>query len=201
METEASVASSSRPRSIILVLLGVVAAALLVMRFTGSTAPDPAASNQPRAPQQQPQAGEGPVDPSTLDVRLESLDGERPAPGESERNPFRFQPKAPPPEPPRPRTESKPRPEVEMPTGPAPPPPPPPITVKFLGTMDLPNGTVVAVLTDCSVGHRTTHAREGQTVLGQYRLVKIGLTSVVIEHLDGRGRTTLAKDGQECVWK
>jgi hypothetical protein len=200
METEASAASSpKRPRPILLVLLGVAAAALLVMRFTGSTAPDPVASNQPRAPQQQTPAAAARVDPSTLDVRLESLVGERPAPGELERNPFRFQPKAAPA--PSPRTASKPPPVAEMPTGPPPPPAPPPITVKFLGTMDLPNGTVVAVLTDCSVGHRTTHAREGQTVLGQYRLVKIGLTSVVIEHLDGRGRTTLAKDGQECVWK
>ena len=33
---------------------------------------------------------------------------------------------------------------------------------------------------------------------GRYRLVKIGLESVVIEHLDGRGRTTVAKGGQEC---
>jgi hypothetical protein len=196
METEGSAASSSK-RPIILVLLGVAAAALLVMRFTGSTAPDPVASNQARAPQQQTPAAGARVDPSTLDVHLESLVGERPAPGESERNPFRFQPKAEP-APPPPRTASKPPPVAEIPTGP---PPPPPITVKFLGTMDLPNGTVVAVLTDCSVGHRTTHAKEGQTVLGQYRLVKIGLTSVVIEHLDGRGRTTLAKDGQECVWK
>ena len=199
MGIEVSAASSSkRSLPILLVLLGVLAVALLVMRFTGSTAPDPVASNQPRAPQAP--AGEVPVNLSTLDVRLESLAGERPAPGESERNPFRFQPKAAPPAPP-PRTESRPRPEVEIPTGPPPPPPPPPITVKFLGTMELANGTVVAVLTDCSVGHRTTHASEGQTVLGQYRLVKIGLTSAVIEHLDGRGRTTLAKDGQECVWK
>ena len=58
---------------------------------------------------------------------------------------------------------------------------------------------MVAVFTDCTVGHKNTLAREGQAILGQYRLVKIGLTSVVVEYLDGRGRTTLAKSGQDCV--
>jgi hypothetical protein len=87
------------------------------------------------------------------------------------------------------------------PVGPPQPPPPPPITVKFVGTIERADGTTLAVITDCTTGHRTINAREGETVLGQYRLVKIGLQSIVVEHLDGKGRTTLAKNGQECVWK
>ena len=50
-----------------------------------------------------------------------------------------------------------------------------------------------------AVNGESREAPEGQTILGQYRLVKIGLESVVVEHIDGRGRTTLPKGGQECV--
>ena len=59
----------------------------------------------------------------------------------------------------------------------------------------------MAVFVDCSVGRRTAQAQEGGIVDGRYRLVKIGLESVVIEHLDGSGRTTLAQTGQECAGK
>jgi hypothetical protein len=199
METEPS-AAPSRTRPILLILLGVAVAAFLLMWLGGSTGSNPRTSNPPVAQRQdQTAAGEGPIDPKTLDVHLEALVEKRPGPGETERNPFRFQPKAPPPAPAqRPSTL---KPPVEVPTGPPPPPPPPPITVKFLGTIDLPNGKTVALLTDCTAGHQTTQAADGQSVFGQYRLVKIGVESVVIEHLDGRGRTTLAKNGQECVWK
>lgn len=205
METEAAAAPSKRPRPILLLLLGGLLLVLLLMRFTGSTADGPVASNpsdRRGAPAQAPARSDVDVDPARLDVRLESLEGERPGPGDADRNPFGFEARrvereAPDPE----RGPGRPVPTVETPSGPPPPPPPPPITVKFLGTIELPSGKVVAVLTDCSVGHRTIHAEEGQAVLGQYRLVKIGLQSVIIEHLDGRGRTTLAKDGQECVWK
>jgi hypothetical protein len=199
METESSATPSKRPRPILLVLLGVLVAAVLFMQLGGgSTGPGAPASNPPRA-QQQTAAGERAVDPSKLDVHLEALSEQRPEPGESERNPFRFQPKAPPPAPAPPPTAIKP--PVEVPTGPPPPPPPPPITVKFLGTLDMPDGTTRAMLTDCTAGHQTTQVKEGETIFGQYRLVKIGLESVVVEHIDGRGRTTLAKNGQECVWK
>ncbi len=201
METEPSAAPSKRPRPLLLALLGSVLLVLLLMRFTGSTAQVPAASNPRGAPAQAQGRGDVDVDPARLDVRLESLEGERPGPGDSDRNPFGFQARVERQAPATERGAGRPVPTVEAPSGPPPPPPPPPITVKFLGTIELPSGKVVAVLTDCSVGHRTIHAEEGQAVLGQYRLVKIGLQSVIIEHLDGQGRTTLAKDGQECVWK
>jgi hypothetical protein len=78
-------------------------------------------------------------------------------------------------------------------------PPLPPITVKFIGVFNLADGSTIALFTDCSAGRHQSQAREGGTVDGRYRLVKIGNESVIIEHLDGRGRTTLAKSGQECV--
>jgi hypothetical protein len=40
------------------------------------------------------------------------------------------------------------------------------------------------------------YASEGGTVLGQYRVVKIGVESVVMEYLDGRGRQTIPMRGQ-----
>ena len=200
METDAA-PSSARPRPMLLILLAAVAVVFAWMQFGGSSdegAPPPA---QRTAPQQTGAAAK--VDPDQLDVDLESLAGERPGPGDSERNPFRFQAKAPPPSQAPPPSVMKPAVPAETgPVGPPPPPAAPPITVKFLGIVDLPNGTTRAVFTDCTgVGRRTAWAGEGEPVLGQYRLIKIGLQSVVIEHLDGRGRTTLAKTGQDCVTK
>ncbi|MGH9372775.1 MAG: hypothetical protein ACRD15_14715 [Vicinamibacterales bacterium] len=200
METESPAGpSSKRSRPILLILLGVLVAAFLLMRLGGSTGPGPLASNPSRA--SQPGAGDAEIDPSVLEVRLESLADDRPGPGESDRNPFRFRPKAAPPPPAQPPSGSGLGPVAEVPSQPQAE-TVPAITVKFLGTMDMPDGSKLAVLTDCSgSGRRTDKYREGQAVFGQYRLVKIGLQSVIIEHLDGRGRTTLAKTGQECVWK
>ena len=203
METEsAAPAASQRPRPFLLVLLGVVVVAALLMWLNGSAGPSQQASNPPRAPQPGTAGagGASAVDPSSLDVALETLEAERPVPADTERNPFRFKPKPPPPPPPAPKP-SGPRvtePAEIGPPAPPPPPPPPPITVRFIGLLDMPDGSKVAVFTDCSQGRSQSHAKEGGTVDGRYRLVKIGVESVVIEHLDGRGRTTLAQGGQEC---
>jgi hypothetical protein len=200
-EAAASPGAANRPRPLLLILLGIVVVAFLVMQFGGSSAPPPQSSNAVRPPPPQ-QAGSDPkIDPAALDVQLEALESERPGPGDTERNPFRFQARTAPPPPASTEPKQAPRPEEESPaTGlPPPPPPPPPITVKFIGKMDLADGTTMAIFTDCTVGRTNIVVREGQTILGQYRLVKIGLESVVVEHLDGRGRTTLPKSGQECV--
>lgn len=205
METEAtgsqpssSSSSFKRPRPLLLVLLVVIVLAALLMRYAGSTgAPGRAAPTPPRAAQDR-SGDASKIDPAALDVKLEALAGERPGPGDTERNPFRFKPK---PAPPPPQSVTKPPPSSQppVPVGPPQPPAPPPITVKFIGTMELSSGMTLAVFTDCTIGRKTRPYREGETILGQYRLVKIGLQSVVVEHLDGRGRTTLPKTGQECV--
>lgn len=199
METEGA-SSSGRPRPLLLILLGLAAAAFVVMRFAGSAGPAAPTSN----PGTRAAAARGAavVDPASLDVRLEALERERPGPGDSERNPFMFRAEEPPP-PPRSGVRPPPPGEDMRPEGPPAGPAVPPISVKFLGVMQMPDGTTRALFTDCSTptSRRTVHVREGAAVLGQYRLVKIGVESVVIEHLDGRGRTTLAKSGQECVWR
>ncbi len=209
MATEPSTSPASRARPVLLVLLGVLAAAFLAMKLLGSAAPSRPASNARRPPQAAltdatpATTGRGTqhaavVDPASLDVHLESLAEPRPVEGDAERNPFRFRPPPPPPPPPTPpKPTGPPPPAAEV--GPPPPPPPPPITVKFIGVIDKEDGTKLAIFTDCSAGRRQSVAREGGTIDGRYRLVKLQTTSVIVEHLDGRGRTTLAQGGQECV--
>ena len=190
--------SVTRSRLLLLALLGVVLVAALWMNFGSSGDPAAPAAGPARAPQQRDAAAAPKLDPAALDVKLEALAGERPAPGDTERNPFRFKPKPAPPPPPQPVVKAPPVQDPGLALPPQPP-APPPITVKFIGTFQLPDGGMVAVFTDCTVGRTSQTVREGATILGQYKLVKIGLQSVVVEHLDGRGRTTLPKTGQECV--
>jgi hypothetical protein len=210
MASEPGPSSSARPRPVMLIVLGLLVVGFVAMKFFGSAAPSRPASNTRRASQAalteatQP-AGRGTsstqsavIDPASLDVHLESLAEPRPEEGSTERNPFRFRPPPPPPPapaPPKPTGPPTPPPDV----GPPPPPPPPAITVKFIGVIDKEDGTKLAIFTDCSAGRRQSVAREGGTIDGRYRLVKLQTTSVIVEHLDGRGRTTLAQGGQECV--
>ena len=73
------------------------------------------------------------------------------------------------------------------------PPGPPPIQLKFFGTVDTPRGAKVAALTD---GKAVFHGREGDIIDGRYRIVRIGVESIVLEYADGRGRTTIPLRGQ-----
>src|SRR5688500_8931785 len=185
MATDAPASPSSsvtRSRSLLLVVLGIVLVAILWMNFGSSGGPAQPPAVTARAAQQR-EAEAQKLDPAELDVKVEALAGERPALGDTERNPFRFKPK---PAPPPPKVVEAPPTLPAAPIGPPQPPAPPPITVKFIGTLQLPDGGMVAVFTDCTVGRTSVTVRESATILGQYRLVKIGLTSVVVEHLDGR---------------
>lgn len=197
-------AHAGRPRPWLLALLGVVVALFLLMKLWPSTPPVPAAA--PRTPAHAANGSGGTVNPEDLNVRLDALKEARPTPDEADRNPFRFQPKPPPlpPEPPPSKVVTPPPSFVqpETPSGPPPPPPPPPITIKFIGTVEGPStGGKVAAFSDPPACRRTFYAREGEIVDGRYRLVKIGVESVVMEYPDGRGRTTIRQGGQECVGK
>jgi hypothetical protein len=194
-ERPAVPAGAGRPRSLLLILLALAAAAFFVLRTDAPMGPPrPAAAPGTTA---RPGA-DASVDPAQLDVHLEALAAERPGTGTAARNPFRFEARtqAPPQEAFRsPAQESLP------PMGGVPPasmPPSRPITVRFFGVMET-RGDMFAIFVDCTAGRRTSYAREAEIVDGRYRLVKIGMESVVIEHLDGTGRTTLAQNGQECV--
>ena len=72
-------------------------------------------------------------------------------------------------------------------TGPVEPPPPPRIPLKFIGVADAGReGKLgrVAVLSD---GRGVYHGREGEIVEGRYRILKIGVESIDLAYLDGRG--------------
>jgi len=141
------------------------------------------------------------VDPADLQVRVDDLKKTRPDAGEETRNPFQFQPKAPPPPPPPPpgprgggRSGQEP---PEVPQGPPTPPPPPAIPLKFIGIVEPKPGDRIAAFSDCLT--HTFRGREGDAIDGRYRLVKIGVESVTMEYLDGRGRTSIRLTGLECV--
>jgi hypothetical protein len=94
----------------------------------------------------------------------------------------------PPPVLPAPTTEVK----IEA-SGPPPPPPPPslPSNVKFFGYGTIPNGTARrAFLTD---GDNVFIVGEGDTLLGKYRVVRIGNANLDFEEIatGRRGSTTL----------
>jgi len=122
------------------------------------------------------------------DVHLQALQEERPGP-RPERNLFRFKPKAPPPPPP---VVAAP-PVVAVPSGPPPPPPLAPITMRFIGLVEAPeHAQKIAILSD---GRGIYQGREGDIIEGRYRIVRIGVESVEMAYLDGRGRQTIRLSG------
>lgn len=199
METESpsTPRPSNRPRPWLLVLLGIATAVLIVMRLGDSTTSDSPSSNAGRTTQQQARKGDT-IDPEALDVKIELLAQPPPPPGDTDRNPFRFQPKAPPPAPPQPPA---PKGGDVPPPAPLPPPPPPEpeIPLKYIGILEDPAQNLrLAAFTDCKFIYKGV---EGQVIAGQYRLVKIGIESAVVEFVDGKGRKTLRMSGQECQVK
>lgn len=196
METEGSGATSGRPRPwLIVALAAVVGLALVFWLVPGKSAGPAVAPSNPRT--QQRTKGVESTDPADLAVRLEKLKRPRVGTETSDRNPFRFYVKPPPPPPttqPSRGAVVPPPPPVD--TGP---PPPPPIPLKYIGFFEEEKGgKKLAAFSDCRT---TMRGHEGDIVAGQYRLVRIGVESVVMEYVDGRGRTTIRMSGQECVGK
>jgi hypothetical protein len=165
------------------------------VQWTGTTSsPAPAASNpqdRPRAgrPGEKEKKGRG-EEAEAPDVHLETLTAERPRP-DTGRDLFRFKPRPlpPPPPPPPPRVPTP----AELAAAQAPP-PPPPIALKFIGFVESDgSGRRIAFLSD---GRGSpVSAKEGDTVLGQYRVLRIGTESIEMAYLDGRGRQTIRLSG------
>jgi hypothetical protein len=196
MATDTHASSSTRPRPWLLIALGTVLALYLIVTFWPSQRA-PAAVNAP--PPRAPTKADATVDPEDLHVRLEALKDARPDPGEVDRDPFRFQPKAQPP--PTPGTGGPPAfapPPDPTPAPPTGPPPPPPIPLKFIGIVEGRSVGKVAAFSDCK---RTFYGREGDVVDGRYKLLKIGVESVTMMYPDGRGQQTIRLSGQECIGK
>lgn len=175
-------------------LVGGVVAVLAVVVYTtrqgdapaaGAAAPSNAVSNtgQPRR------------DVPVVDVQLELLKGVRAEAGEPERNPFRFQAKAPPPAPRRPAAPVAPPPAVIAPPVPQGPPPPPPIPLRFIGLVDAPSQAGrVAILSDGR--GNVFYGKEGDIIEGRYRLLRVGQDAAELSFTDGRGRQTIRLSGQ-----
>jgi len=200
METEESTPPSGRPRSWLLVALGVAVVLALLPRFMTEKPATQAGSASNRRAAARTAKNVDNVQPGDLDVHLKALKEQKPAAESNDRNPFRFYVKPPPPPPP-PRDGGRGATTTTTTIDPATlgPPPPPPITLKYIGLLEKVQGLGdVAVFSDCRA---TMRAREGEIIAGQYRLVKIGKESVVMEYADGRGRTTIRMSGQECVGK
>lgn len=186
-------APSKRPNPVILGLGIASVAVFLVFRMWPAASPQPAPSNQPRDRRPVATTAAG---PAQLDVRLGALQQPPPEPAGENRNPFRFYVKPPSSSPPQP----KPLPPQPPPPGPGdpgyvkpPPPPPPPIPLTFIGTLEK-GGRKWAIFSDGSNVPR--YATEGELVLGQYKVIRIGVESVVMEYADGKGRQTIPMRGQ-----
>lgn len=121
-------------------------------------------------------------------IGLDRLTAERPQPGQLHRNLFRFEsPKAAPGSTPPPPARPAPGPL----TANVQPPPPPAIPLRFIGIVE-DSKMKLAVLTD---GRDVFYGKEGDVLDGRYRIVRIGVESVELEHVDGRGRQTIRLSG------
>ncbi len=192
METE-------RRRQLLLAGLAVVLAVVVYYAWPGTSRQSTPSSNQRAAGTSgavRDRTARGAAPQPTTDVHLEALEAERPKPGPTERNLFRFREKPPPPTPTPARGAGGGAPDNIVPVPPSPPQPPPlpPINLKFLGLVgQVPGKPKIAIFSDGSGPPQ--FAKEGDVVLGRYRVLKIGEESVEVAYSDGRGRQTIRMTG------
>ena len=198
---------TERRRQLILAALVIVLLAVIYRLWTTTSSAPVAASNRSAGgaatARSQPPAGAGRGAGTAAadatkgmqapDVHLEDLNAERVRPGAGERNLFRYKPKPPPPPPPPPVNVAPP------PVNTAPPPPPgppplPPIGLKFIGIIESPtHARKIAVLSDGR--NPPFQGEEGAIIEGRYRILKIGVESIELAYVDGRGRQTIRLTG------
>jgi len=175
----------------LLALLAVLAYARYGRDDSRATAASPAGTAS--QPSNQAAGASGRDGSSVSDVRLDALKHDANGLKEASRNPFRFQPKAPPPV--VTRAAPAPPPQAYVPPVPTGPPPPPPIPLKYVGLLGAAAQTDrVAVLSD-SRGN-PFYGREGDIIEGRYRVVRIASDSVDVAYADGRGQQTLRLSSQ-----
>jgi hypothetical protein len=184
-----------RQREIALGAAAVAIIAAAAFRISTTTAPSPmATASQPVATGAG--AGQQPLNPKgqVAGVDLDSLHTGRPEPVGSRRNPFRFTPKPAPPQPGSHGSMTPTPPPMPIPAGPVEPAPPPRIMLKFIGVMESGRAGKYAILTDGR--GLPIYGKEGQVIEGRYRIMRIGVESVDLAYLDGRGRQTIRQTGQ-----
>jgi hypothetical protein len=176
-------------RSIVYVTAAAAFVALLVIArpvISPTTVPVQQASNGSVATAPPPAV---PVVDLDLD-RLHTAGGQL---RESQRDPFRFRPKAPPPAPP-----IQARPPILQPPVPSGPPPPQPIPLKYFGvyTVTAPDGRKEQRAAFSDARGNTFTGKVGDVLEGRYRLLRIGPDSVDLAYLDGRGQQSIRMTGQ-----
>lgn len=167
---------------------------LVVLLGGGAYVTKPWSSGEPVPMRQQAPAAKRAADSDggpVADVRLDLLTATGSDASTVTRNPFRFEQRAV-------ATTARraaPRPETVAPPLPTGPPPPPPITLRFIGLIEAPPRTGrVALLSDGRGG--LMYGREGDTVDGRYRMLRVGPDSIEMAYVDGRGRQTIRMSGQ-----
>jgi hypothetical protein len=182
-------AADRRLRWLGALLVVVVVAAMVVRSGSDNT---PTTESTPARPANSARGTAAPDAPP--EINIDALQTARQAPSNSARDPFRFRPRPVAPAPPPSRIPGVQDDQVDAPPPrPAGPPPPPPIALKFIGLVQKADGTKIAVLSD---GKRPIHGTEGEEIEGRYKILKIGLESIEIAYLDGRGRQTIPLTGQ-----
>jgi hypothetical protein len=178
------------------VLAAVGGSAILLAGIMTTRDDVPVAQRPERARAAARQARPGEV--ALNDVKLEAL---RRTPGALEepgRNPFRFEARSTPTAKDvavAPRTADSVPARITSPaplTGPA---GPPPIPLKFIGLVEAPRQAGrVAILSDGR--GNVFYGKEGDTIEGRYRMVKIDSEMIELAYVDGRGRQTIRLSGQ-----
>jgi hypothetical protein len=185
--------ATERQRQIALGAVLLVLAVVVYRAVTSFGSPSEGAATPSNTRAQQTRGGGAAAPTTAPDVHLQALDEDRPKPVDGQRNLFRFKPKAAPP-PPRQGPPAVVRSGPVVPPGPSGPPPPPPIPLKFIGIVEAPSQAKrLAALVDPA--GRSYHGAEGEIVAGQYRILKIGVESIELVYLDGRGRQTIRLSG------
>jgi hypothetical protein len=190
--TDRTPASEQGRVRFLLIVLGIVAAGALIYATWPAAEPTSPPSNQGRDARKAQATSDT---ASALEVRLNDLKQPPPGSAEATRNPFRFFVKPPPPPPVVARPpQLRPGDPGFVAPGPPPPPPLPPIGLKFIGVMEQ-GRNKVAIFSDGK--GQPVYAHEGEIVLGQYRLIRIGVESVTMSYLDGRGMQQIPMRGGE----
>lgn len=185
---------TSRWQLYTLVALAAALAVVLYVRFGRNDADAPAATPAGTAspPSNQAAAAKGRATLPVSDVRLDALKHADSELAGTDRNPFRFKPKAPPPPPPQAARPTPP--PVFTPPVAQGPPPPPPIPLKYIGWLNPDSRSRIAVLADAR--GNPFYGKEGELIEGRYRVLRIAADSVDLAYADGRGRQTLRLSSQ-----
>jgi hypothetical protein len=187
--------NGKRPRE--LALAGAAVLLVAIAWWSMQRGPAPPAGTVVADRPARPNTTNAPPKSPIPEVDLKVLGVQRPEPDESTRNPFRFKSKpAPPPVSSAASiTQQQAAAAAQAASGPAEPAPPPRISLKYIGDMTDPknSGKKIAILSD-PLG--TYYGREGDVIEGRYRIVRIGVESIELAHLDGRGRQTIRQTGQ-----